>query len=268
MVMMVAIVGPVAAAPVPLAEAMGTAWPGAQWPTDRAEIANYTAETVVAGVARRHEVTMVATAVQYNRAARVVAAWPIGDKPVEPALRAVTMTSIPGPNGPTALTTALVMRRDAPMATLRLDVTVADWEGVALRSLEPWESPPRWVERATGEPGGVTTTTVEGALFEEQLPWVLRALDFREGLEARLAIHAPQSRMRAAAPSTPAQALLTVTAEGSGIWRVRVEADDNRQMQFDFEQEWPHRLRAATHSDGRSLQLVGAMWDAFWEVRQ
>ncbi len=258
------------APPVALSEALRTDW-GARppWNDGLWEIAEYRARVVRGGDVQERTVLVVTGPEDFSRESLARAQWPYGARPVVEGMRQRTLWLPAEGVWPGASLVDVWTDRRIAARLLRLQVAEIAPAGALSRDFDftgapPTErySSPRDVEGTGARP----IDTPQEALFEEQLPLVLRALRFEQGARAWCSLMEPVADGGAARPrSSPA--VLTVerspqppplpvrTWQGEAPWRVTIEAADGRRIECLVAAEPAHTLLSLEHSNGSGLVL-------------
>jgi len=237
----------------------------APWDDGQAEVARYAVEAIVAADLTTQTLVLVTKPETLNAEFYAVADFPFQEKPLRPALRQSSFATLSSPTEPQHVATMLFVDLEAPQNALRLVTTTSSWSGITAKDFLLWEprAPMRFSSFHDGAGTGERLLNLpDEALLEEQLPVVLRALAFEDGLQVRLTVANPQANDRVAAvQSSPAQARVE---KQDGAWAVLLEAQDGRTIRFEFSAEFPYVLQAMDHSDGRRGVLTDVERRAYW----
>lgn len=226
------------------------------WTDGLAEVATYDAVVVIDGEDCEHTASLVTVGEEYTTEFYTRANWPHGQKPILSVMRQHHAAHVETPTFPYMFAGDVVVERELPHRPVRLVTSAGGWHGIMQKDFQLWRDRPlqRWTSFRDGEGSGERLLRRETeAYFEEELPLLLRALRFEDGLQGSLRLHPAQLTSTAAEPRAAA-ALLTVTAQ-EGQWLALLETSDQRAMEFEFDLERPHVLRRFSHSDGRTMEL-------------
>ncbi len=267
---------------VALSDALYNGWAGDPvWDDGNAEVAEYRGEQVVYGEPRPHTYHLVTVKEDFNTEYYAKADWPYGQKPVLTVLKQNQVATIETPNYPYHYMTSVFFDRNDVGGAVKMTVSSQEWCGQTSKEFQLWHEVPimrwssYWDGEGTGERG--LTEHTASALFEEELPLVVRALNFEEGLTVQFLLEPNQTTNKAPAPR-PTGASLTVsrpphafeTAIGpfttSQAWIVTVETQDNRALRYVVEADPPNRLLQWSHSDGRTYELQDIRRWQYWRV--
>lgn len=255
--------------PVPLSELMRAEWGArAPWNDGLSEIAEYQARFARDGVPVEGRLVLVTGQEDFSRESLARAAWPYGARPVVEAMRQRAFLRGSDGDAGTALADTWADRR-APVRLLRILVAEVRREGALVRDFDFTGATPqeRFTSFRDDEGTGVRSVdSPQEAVFEEQLPLIVRGLRFAEGAEAWLALMEPVSDGRAMRPKS-SLAVLRITREGEAPrlplrtwqgeapWRVSIESGDGRRIECLVAAEAPHTLLLLEHSNGSGLAL-------------
>ncbi len=255
--------------PVPLSELMLPDWAArAPWNDGLSEIAEYEVRIPRDGSVAEGRTVLVTGQEDFSRESLARAAWPYGSRPVTEAMRQRSLTTPGRGDGATALIDLWVDRR-ATLRPLRLTATQVAAEGALMRDFDFTGVLPAERYASPRDDEGTGTRSVDSpqeAVFEEQLPLVLRGLRYADGAQAWLTLMEPVSDGRAVRP-TSALAMLTMAREaapprlpmrgwqGEPPWRVTIEAGDGRRIECLVAAEPARTLLSIEHSGGGGMAL-------------
>lgn len=235
------------------------------WDDGQAEVATYDASTVVYGKPRAHTLRLITVYEDFNREYYAKADWPYGQKPILPVIKQIQTTTIPTANYDYHFLTAVFVDRDDFGRTVKLTTTSQDWCGTTSKTFELWGEKPRMIYTSYWDGEGNGTRELGSNIddyFEEDLLLNLRALPFRDGLNAAFWLYPKQATNKAPEPR-PVPAYLIVSRQDQA-WDVLVEARDARTIRYEFEPAYPHVLKHYEHSDGTTLTLKKLERYAYW----
>lgn len=254
----------------PLASLLKWNWAAEKpWKDGLSEVAEYDASSVEEGRLVRSRHIIVTEPADMNRETGTRASWPYVGKPIIETLRQREFTL---PNeaaqGLPAMVDIFADRRN-PSRLLRMNITRTNWEGALTRDFDFWRDTPTETWSSPRDTEGAGSRTVDSAsiaLFEEQLPLVLRGLEFKDGAEGWLTLYRPVSTGDTTAPAT-SPGVATITREATmprlplrsldvaPPWRVTIECGDGRKLIYLFAAETPHTMLSFEHSDGRTMAV-------------
>ena len=264
-----------------LAESIRPDWAGPIWDDGNAEVAAYEGERILYGEARPHELQLITVAEDFNREFMAKAEWPYGQKPVLPVLKQNQVATIPTPNYPYHYMSSLFFDRSNAGHLVKMSIGSQEWCGTTFKQYEMWrETPIFWYSSYwDGEGTGNLKMANHSAntFFEEELPLLVRALDFRDGLQAGLMLQPIQTTNRAEKPE-PVPAALEVdhpeadivvpagTFAAEHVWRVTLNARDGRRVVFYVAEDNPQTLLAFKFDDGRHYVLKQTARRQYWRI--
>jgi hypothetical protein len=266
-----------------LTEAVRADWAGEQWDDGKAEVAEYEGVRVIAGAPRAHVLHLVTSAEDFNREYNVRADWPFGQKPILGVLQQNQLLTITVPTPPQHLMASTVVAREDPSKVLKVVTSSHEWVGITTKEFDFSGRMPRhtWTSYRDGfgSGGEDLRSWPTGAVFDEQLPLLVRVLDFREGLETGMALVSRQTGSEAVKPEIVATRLRVETAKGAvkvpagtwaaeDVWRVVLEGADGRGLEFFVEKAAPQNLLAWSGNDGQSYGLRSVTRDAYWQIEE
>ena len=237
----------------------------ALWDDGQAEVATYRGERVIFGETRHHTARLITVLEDFTKEYYVKADWPHGQKPILPVIKQIYTATIPTPNYDFQFMTSTFVDREDFGRLVKMSAVGHDWTGLTHKEFQMWGDKPRMIYNSywDGEGSGRRDLGTDiNDYFEEELPLVLRALPFEEGLAASLWLYPNQTTTRAPEPR-PVAATIRVSA-GNKSWIVDVEARDDRSLRYEFAAEEPHVMLRVRHSDGRSLELASVRREAYW----
>lgn len=235
------------------------------WDDGKAEVAHYSASRIIYGKARPHTATLITVSEDFTTEFYVKADWPYGQKPILPVIKQSLIARIETENYPYNFMTSAFFPRENVADAVKLAVVSTEWCGITHKEFQLWRDKPTMLFSSYWDGEGTGSRELPGDLadyFEEELFLVLRALPFEDGLNASFWLYPNQTTIRAPEPK-PVLANLSVS-EGNDGWTVVVQANDNREISFWFDHEFPHVLQEYRHSDGRSMELESVERDAYW----
>jgi len=232
------------------------------WNDGNAEVSFYDAVDVKYGSPRTSRAVLIVVAEDMNRTELVKADHPEGEPRTLRVLKLNHLRSIP--TGVYTYQQMLSLFLSAErLAPVKLTVTSHEWCG---NSSVEWRSDrSRLSLRSYFETVGDRDLPlpIGDALFYDELPLKLRALDFSRTREARVSV-VDTLFSNAPAPPRVRDATLRVSRGESGSTRVELQRDSGKDV-FEFDAAFPHRLRRWDRADGGRLTLVDSRRFRYWE---
>jgi hypothetical protein len=268
---------------VRLSEAVRADWAGDEWDDGKAEVAEYEGVRVIDGTARAHLLYLVTSAEDFNRETNARADWPFGQKPIVAVLQQVQSLTLSDPAPPRHLMSSTVVERTDPVKVLKLVTSSQDWRGITSKDFDFSGRMPRrtWSSYRDAEGSGSEDlrSWPSEAVFDEQLPLLVRLLELREGLETGMALVESQATSGANKPEIVAARLRVESAKGAvkvpagtwaaeDVWRVVLEGADGRGMEYFVEKAAPQTLLAWNGNDGQTYGLRSVKREAVWQLRE
>jgi hypothetical protein len=247
-------------------------WAETAFPSDAPpEVCLYEATRVVGLETGFFEVRLTCAPVILDREAYGVARPPYGDTPLHPALSLTWAASVPGDEGGDRHEMLQVyVDREAPTRPLKLAVSVQEPRGPRFEQLELWRVFPRHVFFSWRAQGGLGERMLswdpENAVLEDQIPLLVRALEFKPGERLELSVVSGFLGDRVGPPvPQPAELVcgrprdaVAVTAGEFKSMQVReyklTRADGVRTV-YRVLETTPNVLLEMQTNDGRSLRL-------------
>ncbi|MCB2410280.1 hypothetical protein [Hymenobacter lucidus] len=238
------------------------------WEDGLAEVATYEAERVIYKKMRRFELTQITVKEEFNQEFNVKT--DAYERPDEfPVLKVNQFCRIPTDQYPYHFLTSLFFRRDQPVALHKLTTSSQEWCGTTFKAITDDGEQYTEVYNSYWDGQGAGQRQLRrNALFEDALPYTLRALRFEARPSFSTNIFELQQTSQAKAPvSYQAQvqvAEATAAETTRPAWRVSVQLDKEKQNIYWFDREYPNVLLRQTTWDGRTLQLKQVRRYAYW----
>ncbi len=251
------------------------------WNDGKAEVATYSGERVIYGEARAHEMTLITVYEEFNKEFWTKADWPFGQKPLLPVIKQNQLATIPTPNYPYHYMTSVFFDRGQLDNAVKIATNSQDWCGVTYREFQLYRNPPvmefnsYWDGQGSGS--AMLKDVDENVFFEEELPLLVRALKFKDGLEADFFLEPIQVTNKTPIPK-PSQARLTVKRPSEPIkvpigefpvrrsWIVSVDVQDGRFIEFSVVEDTPNALVKMDFNDGRHYELITIERRQYWNM--
>ena len=251
----------------------------ARWEQGTAEVAKYQAQRVVYQKPRDFEYTMILVKETFNEKFNVKTDdYQRND--LYDVMKVNKFARIPTDNYPYHYMTSVFFRRDQPATVHKLVNTSQEWCGTTAKYFLNKGRSYTFGYNSYWDGQGVGETTVDGGiLFEDQLSYSLRALNFSEGLTFTGRVAETQVSSKASVP-TVYKATFTVsqaadfqldTDYGLGsapVWRVRVQLDQDKVNDYWFGEEYPNVMLRQSTWDEQELQLKEVYMDDYWVIKE
>ncbi|SHI82023.1 hypothetical protein SAMN02745146_1608 [Hymenobacter daecheongensis DSM 21074] len=238
------------------------------WEDGLAEVATYDAEREIYKKTRRFAYTLITVKEEFNQEFDVKT--DDYQRPdVFPVMKVNQFCRIPTEQYPYHFLTSLFFRRDQPVALHKMTTSSQEWCGTTFKALtddgtkyaQTYNS--YWDGQGTGQ-----RRLRHDVLFEDALPYTLRALNF----EAKPTFEATICDLQQTSKVLPAvyyQARLSVAEAAPAdapepAWQVRVQLDAQKQNTYWFAKKYPNVLLRQTTWDGRTLTLKSVRRYVYW----
>lgn len=248
----------------------------ALWDDGNAEVARYDAKRTVYGKTRSYERVMITVKEAFN-AEYNVKTDDYNRDDLFTVMKVNLFARIMTDAYPYHYLTSLFFERTEPGVMHKLTNGSQEWCGNTMKGFYRTDTGMvvRYDSYWDGEGAGQRTLRPD-PVFEDQLFYTLRALQFEDGLEFAVDVY-PTVVTSRVGPLEPFAArfvvhndALDLTGEfskGASLpcWRVDMEREDGATASWWIGQDAPNLLLKFRHSDGRSMVLTSAVRDAYWE---
>jgi len=251
-------------------------WANAKlWDDGQAEVARYDARRTVYGKTRSYERIMITVKEAFN-AEYDVKTDTYDRQDLFTVMKVNLFARIMTDVYPYHYLTSIFYKRGEPGQVHKLTNSSQEWCGNTMKGFYRTDTGMvvRYDSYWDGEGAGQRTIE-DGPVFEDQLFYTLRALQFADGLEFSVDVY-PSVVSSKVGPLEPSSARFTVHndvvdltgtfSKGSSLpcWRVDMKRDDGATASWWIGQDAPNLLLKFRHSDGRSMALTSAERDAYW----
>jgi hypothetical protein len=272
--MSVPAVAPVAAPPQ--GPGFNSAWSvDALWDDGQAEVALYAAKRPQYGKIESYEAVFIVVKEDLDSKLLVKADPPYEGRQLVPVLKLNAAHSYWTPNYPYHFLASVFVRRDDPAALVKLTVGSQEWCGNTFKLLKTTPRPELTLSSYfDGEGEAARPVDLRpGDLLEDQLPLVLRGLDFTTGMEVRRRILPSLISNKLGREPQFLDAVITVVGEENlatpagrfASWKVGVKFGEVHQIWW-FDKAAPHTLLKLESSDGRAWQLKSRTRKPYWQA--
>ncbi|MBT9395157.1 hypothetical protein KLP40_18460 [Hymenobacter sp. NST-14] len=238
------------------------------WEDGLAEVATYDAERVVYGEVRRFEYTLITVKEEFNQQFNTKTD-DYQRKDLFPVMKVNQFCSIPTENYPYHFLTSVFFRRDQPVQLLKLTTSSQEWCGNTFKAITDDGLQYQQTYNSYWDGEGVGRRALpRDVLFEDALPYTLRALRFETKPDFQARIYGLQQTSRAAAPELYSAQVSVVEAPPADApepaWQVRVRLAEQKENVYWFAKAYPNVLLRQTTWDGRNLWLKQVRRFAYW----
>ena len=249
----------------------------ARWEQGTAEVAKYQAQRIVYQEPRDFEYTLILVKETFNKEFNVKTDNYQRDDLYD-VMKVNKFARIPTDNYPYHYMTSVFFRRDQPATVHKLVNTSQEWCGTTAKYFLNQGRNYAFGYNSYWDGQGVGETTLDGGiLFEDQLSYSLRALEFAEGLTFSAQVAESQVSSKASVPKVY-KATFTVSRATdfsldtkydlgeAPVWRVSVKLDQDKTNDYWFSGTYPNVMLRQTTWDGQQLQLKEVYMDDYWVI--
>ena len=233
------------------------------WDDGLAEVAIYQAERTVYNKPRTFEYILITVKEDFNQAHNVKTD-DYNRSDLFPVMKVNQFCQISTDNYPYHYLTSLIFRRENPVQAHKITSSSQEWCGNTFKAINlnnntfDYTFNSYWDEQGEGKlelPGDI--------MFEDQLPYTLRSLRFKDGLTFKTQVAELLQTNKANKPVIY-PTIVTVATDGN-LWLVSVQFSEEKINKYWFRKEFPHVLEKQQTWDGRLLQLKEVKRYAYWQ---
>jgi hypothetical protein len=238
------------------------------WDDGLAEVATYQAQRVVYNKTRTFEYTLITVKEDFNKEYNVKTDdYKRSD--LFPVMKVNQFCRIPTDNYPYHYLTSLFFRRENPLQAHKITSSSQEWCGNTFKAITQSGGTYNYAFNSYWDGQGEGKMELPGKiLFEDQLPYTLRSLRFKDGLTFKADIAELLQTSKANKPAIY-QALISIstdnTSSNNSLWQVIVKLSPDKQNSYWFRKQYPHVLEKQQTWDGRTLQLKEVKRYAYWQ---
>ena len=242
------------------------------WDDGLAEIATYEATRNLYGASRKYDAVLIVVKEEFDAQTLVKSDRP-GLAKVRTVFKLNAVRAIPTPNYDYRIMTSTFVDRDDPSQLVKLTSGSHEWCGNTWKAVrvQNGRASYDWSSYFDGEADGMQELGIRsGDLLEDQLPIVLRGLDWRPALifNARLlptfaTSHAGPARWKQATFTVYGTEKLELPIGEVEAWKVVVDSG-GRMSTWWFDTQGTHPLVQMIASDGNTLRLKKIERRAYW----
>jgi hypothetical protein len=238
------------------------------WDDGLAEVATYQAQRVVYNKTRTFEYTLITVKEDFNKEYNVKTDdYKRSD--LFPVMKVNQFCRIPTDNYPYHYLTSLFFRRENPLQAHKITSSSQEWCGNTFKAITQSGGTYNYAFNSYWDGQGEGKMELPGKiLFEDQLPYTLRSLRFKDGLTFKADIAELLQTSKANKPAIY-QALISVstdnTSSNNSLWQVIVKLSPDKQNSYWFRKAYPHVLEKQQSWDGRTMQLKVVKRYAYWQ---
>lgn len=238
------------------------------WEDGLAEVAVYDAERVVYKKKRTFDYTLITVKEDFNNAYNVKTD-DYTRKDLFPVMKVNEFCRIPTDEYPYHYLTSLFIRRENPLHLHKLTTSSQEWCGNTFKAItDAGASYSMYYNSYFDGQGEGNRKLQKDVLLEDQLPYTLRSLRFRDGLKFEANVLETQQTNKATEPKVY-KATITIIKANIGktaAWQVNVQLDETKLSRYWFAAQYPNQLLRQQTWDGRNLELKKLSRYAYWQT--
>lgn len=236
------------------------------WDDGLAEVNSYNAERKIYGKTRTFEYTHIAVKEVFNSAFDVKTDDYSRDDLFD-VFKVNKIARIETDKYPYHFLSSLFFQRTSPERLYKFTNSSQEWCGNTFKSWSYKDNAYNINYDSYWDGEGIGSKKVNSNfLFEDQLSFSLRALNFKQGLRFQAPLLSTQvsSRLGSLSPQTASFIVREIDYENEKAWEVTVQLDMERKNKYIFKQDYPNQLLKQNSWDGRNLMLIESKRDAYW----
>ena len=237
------------------------------WDDGLAEVAIYDAERVVYGNKREFEFVMITVKEDFNSEYNVKTDnYTRND--LFPVMKINQFSRIPTDNYPYHYLTSVFVHRQKPWQLHKQTTSSQEWCGNTFKAITAKGDYYNLYYNSYFDGQGEGNYKLQKELlFEDQLPYSLRALRFKDKATFSVPVSETQQTNKARQPEVYEATVTTTSAtiNGKAVWLVNVQLALNKVNQYWFSSEYPNTLIRQKTWDGRTLELKKISRYAYWQ---
>ena len=225
------------------------------WDDGLAEVAVYDAEYVVYGNKRSFDLTIITVKEDFNKEHNVKTDNYKRDD-LFPVMKINQFCRIPTDNYPYHYLSSVFVHRQKPWQLHKQTTSSQEWCGNTFKAITAESDNYKLYYNSYFDGQGEGNYKLQkDLLFEDQLPYSLRALNFRDGLTFKADIAETQQTNKAAEPVVYNATISTIKSEvnNNQAWQVQVKLATAKVNEYWFSTEYPNTLIQQQTWYGRKL---------------
>jgi len=246
-----------------------TKWAGNKlWDDGLAEVAIYAAERTIYNKQRTFDYTLITVKEDFNQQYNVKTD-DYKRKDLFSVMKVNAFCRIPTDNYPYHFLTSLFFKRQEPAELYKLTSSSQEWCGNTFKAINAKGDKYQFSFNSYWDNQGAGEFNLDNdILFEDQLPYTLRSLKFKDGLTFSFPVAELIQTNKASKPNIT-QGVFTVNqvkdTTGKLTWSVNLAFNPEKQNTYLFAADYPHILLRQTTWDGRTLALKEVKRYAYWQ---
>jgi hypothetical protein len=236
------------------------------WDDGNAEVIKYDAQRTIYGKPRQFEYVYILVKEDFNKKYNVKTD-DYDRNDLFNVMKVNQFARIETENYPYHLLSSLFFKRNIPTSLHKATISSQEWCGNTFKSFNNKGDGYEFTYNSywDGQGEGVINLS-EKVLFEDQLSFSFRALNFRPGLTFTYDIVESQITNKASQPKIY-NAVIEVTdasADENEIWLVTVKLENEKINEYTFEKNYPNLLLSQKTWDGRDMKIKEHERRAYW----
>lgn len=232
------------------------------WEDGQAEVALYDAEMVIYGQPRPFEQALITVKEDFNKVYNVKTD-DYNRNDLFPVMKVNRFADIPTPNYPYHYLTSLFFKRDQPEQLHKMTHGAQEWCGNTFKQFELTPSGYAYDYNSYFDGYGDGEMTIQGNDFwwEDQLPYILRALKFEDGLQFKKAVLNTQINTKTYQPKI--EDVDFAVTDLDSLWQVEAVFADGLNR-YQFRKEYPQVMVLQETKAGYHLRLKEVSRYKYW----
>ncbi|CAN5356148.1 hypothetical protein BH23BAC1_BH23BAC1_46070 [soil metagenome] len=236
------------------------------WDDGNAEVAKYDAQRIIYGKPRHFEYIYILVKEDFNEEFNVKTD-DYDRNDLFNVMKVNQFARIETENYPYHLLSCLFYKRNIPASLHKATISSQEWCGNTFKVFNNNETGYEYKYNSYWDGQGEGNYNLpEKILFEDQLSYTFRALNFRDELQFNYDIVESQITNKANEPQIY-NATIEISDNSLGennTWLVSVKLDNEKVNEYTFEKEYPNLLVSQKTWDGRNMQLKSTERKAYW----
>lgn len=232
------------------------------WEDGQAEVAIYDAEMIIYGVARQFQNPMITVKEEFNQAFNVKTD-DYRRNDLFSVMKVNRFADIETPNYPYHYLTSLFIKRDKPEQLYKMTHSGQEWCGNTFKQFELTSKGYDYDYNSYFDGYGDGKMTLSGnqSWWEDQLPYLLRTLNFEEGLKFEKEVYVSQINTKTQTPQKRSGQFSVI--DRGDLWEVLIEFEDGKNS-YLFEKEYPNVMVNQNTRYGYHMKLKRVSRYKYW----
>lgn len=232
------------------------------WEDGQAEVAIYDAEMIIYGVARQFQNPMITVKEEFNQAFNVKTD-DYRRNDLFSVMKVNRFADIETPNYPYHYLTSLFIKRDKPEQLYKMTHSGQEWCGNTFKQFELTSKGYDYDYNSYFDGYGDGKMTLSGnqSWWEDQLPYLLRTLNFEEGLKFEKEVYVSQINTKTQTPQKQSGQFSVI--DRGDLWEVLIEFEDGKNS-YLFEKEYPNVMVNQNTRYGYHMKLKRVSRYKYW----